>query len=122
MSSDDERHSRAVQTVDFAEPNYYASGVNVLAPKTAHLCLWQQLKDKPVCSVEGAAYLGQIKDRYGPDLHSYKNTDQVYAAAKAGECYAAYDDRALVGQLQTRGWASTKCRCARCCSSPGARR
>jgi polar amino acid transport system substrate-binding protein len=90
--------------VDFVEPNYYASGVNVLAPKTAHLHVWQQLKDKPVCSVEGAAYLGQIKDRYGPDLHLYKNTDQVYAAVKAGECYAAYDDTALVGQLQTPGW------------------
>lgn len=90
--------------VDFVEPNYYASGVNVLAPKAAHLQVWQQLKDKPVCSVEGAAYLGQIKDRYGPDLHLYTSTDQVYAAVKAGECYAAYDDTALVGQLQMPGW------------------
>ena len=90
--------------VDFVEPNDYASGVNVLAPKTAHLHVWQQLKDKPVCRVESAAYLGQIKDRYGPDRYLYKNTDRVYAAVKAGECYAAYDDTAPVGQLQTPGW------------------
>lgn len=90
--------------VDFVEPSYYASGVNVLAPKSAHLHVWQELKDKPVCSVEGAAYLGEIKDRYGPDLHLYKDTSQVYAAVKDGECYAAYDDTALIGQLQMPGW------------------
>jgi polar amino acid transport system substrate-binding protein len=90
--------------VDFVEPSYYASGVNVLAPKSAHLHVWQELKDKPVCSVEGAAYLGEIKDRYGPDLHLYKDTGKVYDAVKAGECYAAYDDTALVGQLQMSGW------------------
>ena len=90
--------------VDFVEPSYYASGVNVLAPKSAHLHVWQELQGKPVCSVEGAAYLGEIKDRYGPDLHLYKSTDQVYAAVKSGECYAAYDDTALIGQLQMPGW------------------
>ena len=91
--------------VDFVEPSYYASGVNVLAPKSAHLHVWQELKDKPVCSVEGAAYLGEIKDRYGPDLHLYKDTGQVYTAVKDGECYAAYDDTALIGQLQMPGWS-----------------
>ncbi len=90
--------------VDFVEPSYYASGVNVLAPKSAHLHVWQELRDKPVCSVEGAAYLNEIKDRYGPEFHLYKDTSQVYAAVKAGECYAAYDDTALVGQLQMPGW------------------
>jgi polar amino acid transport system substrate-binding protein len=91
--------------VDFVEPSYYASGVNVLAPKSAHLHVWQELQGKPVCSVEGSAYLGEIKDRYGPDLHLYKNTDQVYAAVRSGECYAAYDDTALIGQLQMPGWS-----------------
>lgn len=91
--------------VDFVEPSYYASGVNVLAPKSAHLHVWQELQGKPVCSVEGSAYLGEIKDRYGPDLRLYKNTDQVYAAVKSGECYAAYDDTALIGQLQMPGWS-----------------
>jgi len=43
-------------------------------------------------------------DRYGPDLHLYKDTNQVYAAVKAGECFAAYDDAALIGQLQLADW------------------
>jgi polar amino acid transport system substrate-binding protein len=90
--------------VDFVEPSYYASGVSVLAPKSAHLQIWQQLRGRAVCSVEGAAYLHEIKDRYAPDLHLYRNTDAVYAAVKSDECYAAYDDTALIGQLQMPGW------------------
>jgi polar amino acid transport system substrate-binding protein len=90
--------------VDFVEPSYYASGVNVLAPKAAHLHVWQQLRDKPVCTVEGSFYIGEIKDRYGPDLHLYKDTNQVYEAVKSGECVAAYDDAAIIGQLQKPEW------------------
>jgi polar amino acid transport system substrate-binding protein len=90
--------------VDFVEPSYYASGVNVLAPKAARLRIWQQLRDKPVCSVEGSFYLDEIKERYGADLRLYKDTNQVYAAVKAGECVAAYDDAALIGQLQNAEW------------------
>ncbi len=90
--------------VDFVEPSYYASGVNILAPKSAHLRVWQQLRGKPVCSVEGSFYLGELKERYGIDLHTYKDTNQVYAAVKAGECVAAYDDAAIIGQLQAPDW------------------
>jgi polar amino acid transport system substrate-binding protein len=90
--------------VDFVDPSYYASGVNVLAPKSAHLRVWQQLRDRAVCTVEGSFYVGEIKDRYAPEMHLYKDTQQVYAAVKAGECVAAYDDAAIIGQLQKPEW------------------
>jgi polar amino acid transport system substrate-binding protein len=90
--------------IDFVEPSYYASGVNVLAPKSAHLHVWQQLRGKPVCSIEGSFYLPEIADRYGPELHTYKDTNQVYAAVKAGDCVAVYDDAAIIGQLQLADW------------------
>jgi polar amino acid transport system substrate-binding protein len=90
--------------VDFVEPSYYASGVNVLAPKTMHLHVWQELRGKPVCTVEGSFYVDELKERYDPDLRLYKETNQVYAAVKAGDCIAAYDDAAIVGQLQKLEW------------------
>jgi polar amino acid transport system substrate-binding protein len=90
--------------VDFVEPSYYASGVNVLAPKAAHLHVWQELRGKPVCTVEGSFYIAELRDRYAPDLHLYKDTNQVYAAVKSGECVAAYDDAAIIGQLQKPEW------------------
>lgn len=90
--------------VDFVEPSYYASCVNVLARKTARLHNWQQLRGKPVCTVEGAYYVSEIEQRYNPDLRLFKDTNQLYAAVKSGECMAAYDDTALIGQLQTPEW------------------
>jgi polar amino acid transport system substrate-binding protein len=90
--------------VDFVEPSYYASGVNVLAPKAAHLHVWQQLRGEPACSVEGSFYLPELKERYDPDLRTFKDTTQVYAAVKKGECVAIYDDAAIIGQLQKPEW------------------
>ena len=91
--------------VDFVEPSYYASGVNVLVRRSAHVRVWQQLRGKPVCTVEGSFYVAEIKDRYDTEMRLFKDTGQVYAALKAGECLAAvYDDAAIIGQLQMAGW------------------
>ena len=90
--------------VDFVQPSYYASGVNVLAPKSAHLHVWQELRGKPACSVEGSFYLPELKERYDPDMHNFKDTNEVYAAVKKGECVAIYDDTAIIGQLQKPEW------------------
>jgi polar amino acid transport system substrate-binding protein len=92
------------QQVDFVEPSYYASGLNVLAPKSLRLHVWQELRGKPVCTVEGSFYVDELRERYDPDLRLYKDTNQVYAAVKAGDCIAAYDDAAIVGQLQKAEW------------------
>ncbi len=92
------------EQVDFVEPSYYASGVNVLAPKSAHLHVWQELRGKPVCSIEGAFYLPELQARYNPDFRTYQDTGQIYAAVRAGQCVAVYDDTALVGELQRPGW------------------
>ncbi len=44
------------KTVGIIEPDYYASGVNVLALKKAGLKTWEQLKDQKVCGIQGAWY------------------------------------------------------------------
>ncbi|HYB57157.1 MAG TPA: transporter substrate-binding domain-containing protein [Alphaproteobacteria bacterium] len=91
--------------VDFIEPAYYASGVNALAPKSQHLHVWQQLRGRPVCMIEGAFYNAEIKQRYDPVIVSFKSTNEVYSALKGGTCVAvAYDDTAIIGQLQNPEW------------------
>jgi len=90
---------------DFIEPGYYASGVNILAPKSQHLHVWQQLRGKPVCMIEGAFYNTEIKQRYAPDILSFKYTNEIYSALKQGTCLAVvYDDTAIIGQLQSPDW------------------
>jgi len=91
--------------VDFVEPAYYASGVNILALKSLHLRVWQQLRAKPVCMIEGSYYIPEIERRYVPDIAAFKNTGELYAALMQGKCVAAiYDDTAIIGQLQQPEW------------------
>jgi len=91
---------------DFVEPSYYASGVNVLAPKSLHLHVWQELQGKKVCTVQGAFYLPEIERRYAPVMIASQHTEDVYAGLKDGKCMAAlYDDTALIGQLQKPEWS-----------------
>jgi polar amino acid transport system substrate-binding protein len=91
--------------IDIIEPGYYASGVNVLAPRSLHLHVWQQLRDKPVCTIEGAFYVGAIIDRYQPEVLAFKTTGEMYDALTREKCRSVvYDDTAIVGQLQSPGW------------------
>ena len=90
---------------DLVQPAYYASGVNILAPKSQRFHIWQQLRAKPVCMIEGAFYNAEIKARYAPEILSFKSTNDVYSALKQGTCVAvAYDDTAIIGQLQNPEW------------------
>src|SRR5258708_11068303 len=44
------------KSVGIIEPNYYASGVNVLLNRKVGLKNWEQLKDQKVCGIQGAFY------------------------------------------------------------------
>ena len=55
------------KTVDIIDPDYYASGTNVLAKKSEGLKSWDQLKGKKVCLIQGVVLqqgaAGEIRDR-----------------------------------------------------------
>ncbi len=91
--------------VDVVQPGYYASGVNALAPRSLHLHVWQQLRGKPVCMIDGSFYVGDIKRRYEPEILTFKNTVEMYGALANERCAAViYDDTAIIGQLQSPDW------------------
>jgi polar amino acid transport system substrate-binding protein len=91
--------------IDIVEPGYYASGVNALAPRSLHLHVWQQLRGKPVCTIERAFYIEAITERYEPEVLSFKTTGDMYDALMGQRCRAViYDDTAIVGQLQKPDW------------------
>ena len=101
MNDTPERH----KLVDFVSPSYYASGVNVLAPKSLRLHVWQQLRGKPICMIDGAFYVDGIKQRYEPELLTFKNTNEMYDALRRDRCISVvYDDTAIIGQLQISDW------------------
>jgi polar amino acid transport system substrate-binding protein len=93
--------------VDFIEPNYYGSGLNVFALKSAGLKSWDQLKGKKVCLIQGAFYNKELQEKYGVDGVAFPGTAETYAALKNGNCVAfAYDDTAIVGEMQKPEWSA----------------
>ena len=93
--------------VDFIDPNYYGSGTNVLAPKTAGLKNWEGLRGKKVCLIQGAFYNKELQEKYGVDGVAFPCTAEVYTALAAGNCIAfAYDDTAIVGEMQKPEWGA----------------
>lgn len=91
--------------VDIVQPSYYASGVNALAPRSLQLHVWQQLRGKPVCTIDAAFYVEDIRQRYEPEILTFKDTVEMYDALTRRRCVAVvYDDTAIIGQLQNPDW------------------
>lgn len=91
--------------VDFIDPNYYASGTNVLAKKGA-VASWAALKGKKVCLIQGAFYNRELQEKYGVEGVAFPGTAESYAALKNGSCVGfAYDDTAIVGEMLKPEWS-----------------
>jgi len=93
--------------VDIIEPNYYGSGTNILALKTAGIKSWDGLRGKKVCLIQGAFYNKELHEKYGVDGVAFPGTAEALAALKNGNCVAfAYDDTAIVGEMQKPEWSA----------------
>jgi polar amino acid transport system substrate-binding protein len=91
------------QIVGIIEPSYYASGVNVLAPKKANLKTWEQLKGQKVCAIQGAWYNKPVAEKYGADIVAFKGTAESETALVQGNCVAwMYDDTAFAERLEDK--------------------
>jgi polar amino acid transport system substrate-binding protein len=92
--------------VDIVEPAYYGSGTNLLASKSLHLTGWDQLRGKKVCLIQGAFYNKELQEKYGVEGIAFPGTAEAYAALKNGNCVGfAYDDTAIVGEMQKPEWS-----------------
>jgi polar amino acid transport system substrate-binding protein len=93
------------KVVYIVEPSYYASSVNVLAPKSAKLKDWTDLKGKKVCMIQGAWYNKQLQQDYGMEDVAFKGTAEVFTALKGNNCVAfAYDDTLILATLLEPEW------------------
>lgn len=93
--------------VDFVEPNYYGSGTNLMAPKSAHLTNWGDLKGKKVCLIQGSFYNKELQEKYGVEGVAFPGTAEAYAALRNGNCVGfAYDDTAIVGEMLKPEWSA----------------
>jgi len=87
--------------VDIVDPDYYASGTNVMAKKSAGIKTWESLKGQKVCLIQGAFYNKELQEKYGVEGVAFPGTAEALSALRNGNCVGfAYDDTAIVGELQ----------------------
>lgn len=93
--------------VDFVSPDYYASGYNVMLPKSMKLTSWDQMKGKPVCDVTGSYYNRQAAEKFGVELVGFSGVTEALTAMQQGRCIGLlFDDTAIIGQLGKPQWSS----------------
>lgn len=93
--------------VGMIEPNYYAGGTNVLAPKAVGLKTWEDIRGKDVCAVQGSYYNKRVTQLYGPNLVAFAGIPEATSALANGNCVAfLYDNTWIELQLATEAqWA-----------------
>ncbi|MBI3708852.1 MAG: transporter substrate-binding domain-containing protein [Proteobacteria bacterium] len=97
------------QVIGMVEPNYYAGGTNVLAPKSAGLKTWNELKGRKVCAIQGAYYNRRVTQEYGPELVAFAGIPEALTALQAGNCIAFVYDNTFIESTLAGGdpkWAS----------------
>lgn len=88
------------KVVGMIEPNYYAGATNVLAPKSAKLKKWEDLKGRKVCAVQGAYYNRRVSEMYKPELVVFPAVPDALNALAGGNCVAfLFDDTLIVSTL-----------------------
>lgn len=96
------------KVIGMVEPNYYAGATNVLAPKSAKLKSWSDLKDRDVCAVQGAYYNRRVSQLYGPKLVVFPAVPDALNALAGGNCVAFLFDNTLIVSTLSSGdpkWA-----------------
>ncbi len=96
------------KVVGMIEPNYYAGATNVLAPKSANLKKWEDLKGRKVCGVQGAYYNRRVTQLYQPELVVFPAVPDALNALIGGNCIAfLFDDTLIVSTLASgdQKWA-----------------
>lgn len=84
------------RVIDMVQPHYYSAATNILAPKSANLKSWQDLKDKTVCGQQGSVYNKWVEVTYGAKAMSLPTIEEAYAALRAGNCVGfVYNDLLL---------------------------
>ena len=91
--------------VGIAQPNYYTSGTNVLAPKALGLKNWEDLRGKPVCGKQGAFYNKNATERYGAEVIAFQGNAEAKQALRDKKCIGwIYDDSSIIADLASGAW------------------
>lgn len=93
------------KVIDIIKPDYYASGYNLMLPKSVTISSWDELSGKPICAIQGAFYNKEVAERHGAQVIAFTGVAEALTALKQGRCIGfLYDDTAIEGQLMNAEW------------------
>jgi polar amino acid transport system substrate-binding protein len=93
------------EIVGIVGPNYYTSGVNLLAPDALNLTEWEDLRDRPVCGKQGAFYNQIVEENYGANVIAFTGNAEAKQALRDKKCIAfVYDDSSIMAALASGNW------------------
>lgn len=99
----DTTQRRAIATL--IEPNYYASGANVMLRRNSGVAQWSDLRGRTVCATQGALFNRAIAERYLLELATFNGTRDAQLALRDGRCVGwLYDDTAIGQTLSGTEW------------------
>ncbi len=85
------------KVVGIVQPDYYSSGVAVLAHKDSGITSWDTLKGKKICGIQGAWYNKDHGLKNGAEVIAFKGVSEVEKAVLDGRCVGwVYDDSAFI--------------------------
>lgn len=91
------------------EPNYYSSGVTIMAPPDSKLSSWADLRGQTVCATQGSYFNRTLAIRYLLDLQLYNNGRDAKLAMRDRRCVGwMFDSTAIAGDLLRDEWRAYK--------------
>jgi polar amino acid transport system substrate-binding protein len=100
----DTQERRAIATL--IEPDYYASGINILLPEHERIRDWADLRGQPVCATQGQYANRLMAERYLLDLRVFNTNRDAELALEKGSCVGwMQDDTLITGELAGADWA-----------------
>ena len=96
MSNKPERR----KLVGIVQPDYYSSGVAVLARKGSGIDGWDSLNGKKICGIQGAWYNKDYGLKNGAQIVAFPGVSEVEKAFLDGRCEGwIYDDSAFIPRV-----------------------
>lgn len=100
----DTQQRREIATL--IEPNYYASGINLLMPDSSRFRDWLELRGQPVCATRGHYANRTVTERYLVDLKVFNSNRDAQLELRKGTCVGwAQDDTLIAGEIAQGEWA-----------------
>jgi polar amino acid transport system substrate-binding protein len=99
----DTQQRREIATL--IEPNYYASGINLLMPDSSRFSNWLELRGQPVCATRGHYANRMVVERYLVDLKVFNSNRDAQLELRKGTCVGwAQDDTLIAGEMARGDW------------------